>query len=79
LSVVKRGFQMDIHSTYKMLAKMQGNKELSSHKIAETEQAEADTVPQLKLQAEPEAKPDMQNILSNMLGISSNKKHSPMD
>lgn len=70
---------MNIHSTSKMLAKMQGKKRPNRSEIIEHEQSEDHAVPQLRLNAEPEPKADMQNVLANMLGTSPSKKHSPMD
>ena len=67
---------MAIHSTSKMLASMLGDSKSQNSETVDTvtqEPGDIFSAPQLKPTS------DMEHILSNILGPSSSKKHTPMD
>ncbi len=61
------------NSTFKMLAKMQGQNKSQSIDPVDVEQSEVFNNPQLRPVSE------MEQVLSNILGKTSTKDHSPMD
>lgn len=69
---VKRGTTMEINSTSKMLASMVG-KNKSKSIVSDNQTIEPFNPPQLKPSS------DMENVLTQILGASPSKKHSPMD
>lgn len=65
---------MDIESTSKMLARMQMQRKSVS--VAETEQTELFSAPQLRPKANQS---NMEQRVKNSIGLSSTKNYSPVD
>lgn len=64
---------MDLNSTSKILASMIGKTKSNEIDSSEVSPSEGINVPQVKLNTE------MENVLTNILGLSSSKKHTPME